>query len=577
MSERDAGDVIAQIALDAFGRFCNEFAEITSRAGKRFADRDWQGLLDDTITRLELYNLLVDQAVTEIAAEGGTDPADRHSWEQARRLVDSGLAGQSGAEIGRTFFSSLTRRILKTEGTDPTVEFTDDRSAPSAEEPQLLHFEAGSAGDMLLGVLHEMDFDASWQNVERDVRLAAREIRRRFALHGQEDEVASIEVYPQPFYRGRAAYVVGAITAGTLSLPLAIAVHHTTRGLIVGAVLLELDDISVLFSYTRSSFMVSTDDPGRLVAYLRRLIPHRKPAELYAAIGYNKHGKTERYRDLRRYIEQSGERFEYARGIRGMVMIVFTLPGYDAVFKVIRDRFPYPKQTTRRQVMAKYRLVFRHDRAGRLIDAHEFEHLRFDRRQFAPELLAELETQASRSVTVGTDLVTLHHVYVERKVIPLDIYLRESNPVKAAVAMIDYGRAIKNLAMADIFPGDMLLKNFGVTRSGRVVFYDYDELSRVTDCNFREMPETGEPDQEMSADPWFGVGDNDVFPEEFPNFLGIRGELRSVLNQHHEDLFGVRFWRRVQDRIESGEVIEIFPYDRSRRLGAGVRRRARSK
>jgi isocitrate dehydrogenase kinase/phosphatase len=203
--------------------------------------------------------------------------------------------------------------------------------------------------------------------------------------------------------------------------------------------------------------------------------------------------------------------------------------------------------------------------------------MRFSRQQFVPELLAELETQASRSVTVGPDLVTLHHVYIERKVIPLDIYLRESNPVKAGAAMIDYGRAIKNLAMADIFPGDMLLKNFGVTRSGRVVFYDYDELSRVSDCNFREMPETREPDQEMSADPWFGVGDNDVFPEEFPNFLGIRGELRSVLNQHHEDLFGVRFWRRVQDRIESGEVIEIFPYERSRRLGAGVRRRARSK
>jgi len=577
VTERDVGDAIAQIALASFDRFCNEFAAITSRAGERFADRDWPGLHDDSIARLELYNVLVDQAVTDIGVEIGDDAADHHNWETARRLVDAGVAGRPGAEIGRTFFSSLTRRVLKTEGTDPTVEFTDDGSAFSAEEPQLLHLEEGAAGDMLLGVLQAVGFDASWQNVERDVRLAAREIRRRFELHGQENEVASIEIYPEPFYRGRAAYLVGAITAGTLSLPLAIAVHHTTRGLIVGAVLLEPDDISVLFSYTRSSFMVTTDDPGQLVTYLRRLIPHRKPAELFAAIGYNKHGKTERYRDLRRFIEQSGERFEYARGIRGMVMIVFTLPGYDAVFKVIRDRFPYPKQTTRRQVMAKYRLVFRHDRAGRLIDAHEFEHMRFSRQQFVPELLAELETQASRSVTVGPDLVTLHHVYIERKVIPLDIYLRESNPVKAGAAMIDYGRAIKNLAMADIFPGDMLLKNFGVTRSGRVVFYDYDELSRVSDCNFREMPETREPDQEMSADPWFGVGDNDVFPEEFPNFLGIRGELRSVLNQHHEDLFGVRFWRRVQDRIESGEVIEIFPYERSRRLGAGVRRRARSK
>jgi isocitrate dehydrogenase kinase/phosphatase len=173
-------------------------------------------------------------------------------------------------------------------------------------------------------------------------------------------------------------------------------------------------------------------------------------------------------------------------------------------------------------------------------------------------------------VTISGETVILHHVYVERKVIPLDIYLRESNPLKSRTAIIDYGRAIKNLAMSNIFPGDMLLKNFGVTRSGRVVFYDYDELSRVTECNFRDLPQTGDPDREMSAEPWFGVGGNDVFPEEFRNFLGMRGELREVLERHHSDLFEVRFWKRIQERVRSGEVIEIFPYDRSRRLGASL-------
>jgi isocitrate dehydrogenase kinase/phosphatase len=339
--------------------------------------------------------------------------------------------------------------------------------------------------------------------------------------------------------------------------------------------LTERDDISVLCSYTRSSFLVDVADPVALVNFLHRLIPHRKSAELYSVIGFNKHAKTERYRDLRRFIDGSDVRFEYARGIRGMVMIVFTLEGYDAVFKVIRDRFPYPKQTTRGQVMSKYRIVFGHDRAGRLIDAHEFEHMAFARDRFDPELLDELTLSASRSVTISHDTVVLHHVYVERKVTPLDIYLRESNPLKSRAAIIDYGRAIKNLAMSNIFPGDMLLKNFGVTRSGRVVFYDYDELTRITECNFRELPQTQDPDREMSAEPWFGVGDNDIFPEEFQNFLGIRGELRDVLMRHHGDLFGVRFWHRVQERVRSGEVIEIFPYDRSRRLGSTVSRRTR--
>jgi isocitrate dehydrogenase kinase/phosphatase len=506
----------------------------------------------------------------------GDDLLVHANWTEAREIYKTDVESHRGTEIGKTFFNSITRRVLKTEGTDQRVEFTcDDPSLPT-KEPDLVRHEGGSLEQLLIDLLRPAGSGAEWQNLERDVRLAALEVERRFALHGETSAVTRIDCYPAPFYRGRAAYVVGDITAGSVTLPLAIAIHHTSRGLTVGAVLLEPDDISVLFSYTRASFLVEAEQPGELVTYLRRLMPHRKPAELYTAVGYNSHGKTERFRDLRSFLAESGESFEYARGIRGMVMIVFTLPGYDAVFKVIRDRFPFPKQTTRRQVMAKYRLVFKHDRAGRLIDAHEFEHLRFCRDRFSDDLLNELQNEAARSVSVDGGDVTLHHVYVERKVIPLDIYLRESNLVKASAAVIDYGRSIKDLAMSDIFPGDMLLKNFGVTRSGRVVFYDYDELSRVTECNFREMPDTSDPDREMSADPWFGVGDHDVFPEEFRGFLGIRGELRAVLEQHHSDLFGVRFWKRIQDRVRSGEVIEIFPYKRSRRLGAGIRGRARS-
>lgn len=568
-------DRIVDISVSGFDRYCTEFAAITRRATTRFMGRDWNGLQNDAAERLALYNATVASAVTLIREIPHAGAADRSAWVAAKLQFDAALGDDPFAPIGKTFFSSITRRVLETEGTDPAVEFTDDAEPATKVEPVLLLANDGSTEDKLIEVVHGTVFEAAWQNLARDARLASIEIERRFSSHGETRDVDAVAVYPHPFYRGRAAYIVGTIRAGEITLPLAIAVHHTYRGLTIGAILTEQDDMSVLFSYTRSSFLVEIDDPTAMVNFLNRLIPHRKPAELYSAIGFNKHGKTDRYRDLRAFIDGSDVCFEYARGIRGMVMIVFTLEGYDAVFKVIRDRFPYPKQTTRRQVMSKYRIVFGHDRAGRLIDAHEFEHMRFNRDRFAPELLAELKEAASRSVTVTDETVILHHVYLERKVVPLDIYLRESNPLKSRAAIIDYGRAIKNLAMSNIFPGDMLLKNFGVTRSGRVVFYDYDELTRVTECNFRELPQTADPDREMSAEPWFGVGENDVFPEEFQNFLGIRGELRDVLMRHHGDLFRVRFWRRVQERVRSGEVIEIFPYDRSRRLGSGVMRRTR--
>ena len=567
MDRSQLAERIAAAINEAYGHYSSQFAKITRRAGDRFEHRDWHGLHEDSIERLDLYAESVDKAVAAAETLVGSVGLDHATWEAARIDCAGLFDARPDSEIAETFFNSVTRRIFQTEGVDAAIEFVHE-SEPISGEPDLAGYErVGYLEDLLVTVLNGVGWEARWSNLRRDVRLAAAEVLRRLEIRGLNEEPDRIELLRTPFYRSQSAYLVGRIIVGDEWVPLALAVHHTSRGLSLGAALVESQDLSVLFSYTRSPFLVATTWPGALVDYLRSIMPGKRAAEMYTAIGYHKHGKTELFRDFKHHVESSQEMFVPARGIRGMVMIVFTMPGYDVVFKVIKDRFPFPKQTTRRQIMSKYRLVFRHDRAGRLIDAHEFEHLRFAKDRFDPDLLAELESTATRSVTVGDDVV-LHHVYVERRVTPLDIYVREANAIKARSAIVDYGRAIKNLAASNIFPGDMLLKNFGVTSSGRVVFYDYDEIIPLTECKFREMPTTDRPDDEMSADPWFGVGDYDIFPEEFTRFLGIRGELREAFDYYHSDLFGVRFWHRIQDRVRSGEVIEVFPYKRSRRLGA---------
>ena len=465
--------------------------------------------------------------------------------------------------------------MLGTVGVDPGVEFTgvEFSGTPAvAGDPPLVRHSGPDPAELIGRIVSSAGIDGRWRNLTRDAVLGGAEIRRALRLHGIAGEVDEAVMADQPFYRGQGAYLVGQLRAGGATLPMAVAVHHTSRGLVIGAVLTEPEEVGVLFSYTRAAFCVATDRPAALVTFLAGLVPSRTRAELYTAIGYPKHGKTELFRDFSRHIATSSDRFDHTRGIKGMVMIVFTVPGYDVVFKVIRDRFPFPKETTRRRVMDRYRLVARHDRAGRLVDAAEFENLRFPVDRFEPGLLDELTIEAARSVVVDGDHLTLRHVYVERRLAPLDLYLREANPVRARAAIVDYGRAIKNLAAANIFPGDMLLKNFGVTRGGRVVFYDYDEITPLVECNFRRLPESDRPDEEMAADPWFGVGSHDIFPEEFSRFLGLRGELWQALDYHHGDLFEVRFWQRMQDRIRAGEAIEIFPYSRSRRLGAHLRR-----
>jgi isocitrate dehydrogenase kinase/phosphatase len=328
-------------------------------------------------------------------------------------------------------------------------------------------------------------------------------------------------------------------------------------------------DVSIVFSFTRSYFHADLERVAEAVVFLKSLMPRKPVSELFTVLGRARQGKTERYRELMRNLERTDDLFVHAAGERGLVMVCFTLPSFDVVFKVIRDRFAYPKTVLREEVMAKYRLVFIHDRAGRLVDAQEFRRLRFPRARFAPELLEELRRETAGTVHEdGADLV-FDHLYIERRMTPLNLYLRQAPGAEAERAVLDYGQCIRDLAYTNIFPGDLLLKNFGVTRNGRVIFYDYDELCRVTDCNFRDVPPVTHEEDEMRGEAWFYVAENDVFPETFLNFLAFSDEQRAALLRVHGEILTAGFWRGVQHRLTEGEVLEVLPYHPHRVRVAG--------
>jgi isocitrate dehydrogenase kinase/phosphatase len=307
---------------------------------------------------------------------------------------------------------------------------------------------------------------------------------------------------------------------------------------------------------------VDLDPVGPVVEFLRTLMPRKSLAELYTVLGRAKQGKTERYRSLYAHLASSDDRFVHAEGQRGMVMLVFTLGSYDSVFKVIRDRFPFPKTTSRPEVEDRYLFVFEHDRVGRLVDAQEFRRLRFPRSRFAPELLDELLRECAETCRLEGDDLIIGHCYIERRLKPLDVYLQTVEPAAARAAIRDYGRAIRELAMSNIFPGDLLLKNFGVSRNGRVIFYDYDELCLVTDCTYRDLPRARFDEDETRGEPWFYVGPNDVFPEQFLDFLGLRGELREEFLAHHADLLTADYWRELKAAHQAERWLEVLPYAR---------------
>ena len=568
----------AQRAEQAFLDYQERFHVITRRARDRFLSRDWQGSYADAAERLQLYAKVIADLTADIRNLMGPRVEDRNIWKAIKAVYSSLIARCSAWEVAESFFNSLTRRIFATAGVDQAIEFVDtDFDAPPTSSPRDVscHYSGTDLCQLLIEALTNPAAggfaERHWADLARSVTLAAKRIERMFSKAGPSAGTANLnlEMISSVFYRGRGAYFVARIIRerDRASVTLAFSLRHASEhGITLDAVLLGEVDLAILFSYTRAYFRVDAPCPYDLVRRLQELMPRKRLIDLYNAIGYHRHGKTEFYRDFVAHLRASHDNFITAEGVRGMVMVVFTLPSYDVVFKVIKDRFDFPKETSRTDVMRRYRLVFEHDRAGRLVEAHEFEHLRIPQNRFDPGLLADLGREAGETVRLDQDDVIIAHAYVERRIRPLNLFLHEASVDAGVAAARDYGQAIKDLASSNIFPGDILTKNFGVTRQGRVVFYDYDELCFVTDCHFREMPQATTYEEEISAEPWFSVRDNDIFPEEFPNFLGLPEAARTALFEKHGDLFQADYWREVQRKLKAGEILEVFPYGTERRL-----------
>ncbi len=579
MSDAPLPDVArrgADVLFGAYVDYTHAFGEITRRAPARFSARDWHGMREDALERLELYRKVLDPAVTGLEALLGPGVSDKPVWTAMKGVFAARVQGRVDIELAETFFNSASRRVFRTVGVDPRVEFVASEvpAVSLGTAPVLAETFSGARGTAvaLRQILAARSFSAGWEDASRDARLAAERLDAHLEELWGAPGFDTAEVLRPVFFRNKGAYIVCRIRREGRSMPLVLALLNTDGRVALDAVLLDEDEASVVFSYTRSYFHVDVENAAALVAFLKTIMQRKPVAELYTALGFNKHGKTELFRGLLRHLAVSDDPFVLAPGEAGMVMIVFTLPAYDVVFKVIRDVFAYPKSTERKDVLEKYRMVFRHGRAGRLVDVQEFEHLEFPRSRFAPDLLEKLLAVAPSTVEVVGETVVVHHLFTERRLTPLDLFLRAAPPDAVRRAILDFGESLRDLARTNIFPGDLLLKNFGLTRYGRVVFYDYDEIAFLTDVNFREMPSQGDGDEEGGSEPSFYVGENDVFPEEFLTFMGLRGVAREAFLEAHSDLLGVGFWLGTQRLIRSGEILDVFPYPESRRLlrsGAG--------
>ena len=547
----------------AFEDYNDSFRNITQRAQRRFEAREWQLGQRDAVERIELYDHRVERCLAGLVGMLGRHIAEEATWNAARAEFSRLTTDRPDCQFYATFFNSLTRKVFATIGVNPAVEFVAEADDAGHSAAPILEVSLqGGLAQGLEALLAGLPWSGQLHDAVHSAQFIAEEIQGVLKVRGLETQLTRLEALEPVFYRGTRAYVVGRICGEGWTFPLVIALAHPESGIVADTVMISDYELRPLFGFSRSYFHVDLAAVEPVVRYLCSIMPGKPVDELYAVLGRAKQGKTERYRRLFRHLAASTDLFVHAEGVPGMVMVVFTLNSSDLVFKVIRDHFAFPKTTSRAEVMEKYRFVFRHDRVGRLVDAQEFRRLRFPRERFAPELLAELLNSAADTCRLDGDDLIIDLCYLERRLKPLDVYLREAEPEAARRAIRDYGQAIRDLALSNVFPGDLLLKNFGVSRHGRVIFYDYDELCLVTECRFRDLPAARDYDEEMRAEPWFYVGPDDVFPAQFIEFLGLRGELRDEFLQYHAALLDADYWRQLKSAHAAETHLEVVPYQR---------------
>ena len=571
-SQQDLAFLIAQGMLDGFNRHYRLFRETSRYARSLFEAGQWAEIQRISRERIQFYERRVTETVEYLQRRFNSDRLPDTIWQQVKLHYIAVLANHKQPELAETFFNSVTCRILHRSYYHNDFLFvrpTISTEHMDSDPPTYRSYYPAKTGlrATIAQVLRDFGLRNPFRDLHRDTRWLLRAWRAHLPRPFLPDANHQIQVLTSLFFRNKGAYAIGKIINGNHEYPFAIAVLRNDDGSIyLDTVLLDTEQLSILFGYSRSYFMVDMEVPSGYVEFLKSLLPNKPAAEIYTTLGLQKHGKTLFYRDFLHHLRHSSDDFVIAPGIRGLVMLVFTLPSYPYVFKVIKDVIYPPKDTDRRRVIEKYLLVKYHDRVGRMADTLEYKDVAFPKGRFAPEVLEELRALAPTVFEEEGETLIVKHVYIERRMVPLNMYLDGADDEQVTHAIRDYGNAIKQMAAANIFPGDLLFKNFGVTRFGRVVFYDYDEVAYMTDCTFRRMPAPRTPEDEMSAEPWYPVGANDVFPEEFAAFLLGDPRVRKVFLEHHADLLEADHWNATKQRIAAGHIEDVFPYPEALRF-----------
>jgi isocitrate dehydrogenase kinase/phosphatase len=570
---RESAHTIARIILEGFDRHYTAFRGNSQLAKNKFERGEYSAIRELLSERISFYDHRVKE--TSLLLEKKYDEKIKQDlfWPEVKKAFIMLLTEHKQPELAESFFNSIATQVLdrnyfqnyKYLFVRPSISTEYLDSVPSSYRvyyPREIGFRSTTKV-----ITKDIDLNCPWENINRDIRaLIKKTIQILQNINPTKD--FQIHIMRSLFFRNKGAYMIGRIVSDGNPTGFAIPILKNKNGeLFLDTIVFEKENLGVLFSFSRAYFMADMEVPAAYVNFLKSIMPSKPTSELYTMLGLQKQGKTLFYRDFLHHLKNSTDKFVLADGIKGLVMLVFNLPSFPYVFKVIKDK--RQKDVSREHIRNRYHLVKHHDRVGRLADTWEYSNVDFPIKRFDNDLLEELRRDAPSMFEQVGDHIIIKHVYIERRMIPLNIFIEKMSDRKVESAIVEYGDAIKQLLSVNIFPGDLLYKNFGMTKNGRVVFYDYDEIQYITECVFRSVPPPNNPEDELSEEPWYSIGPNDVFPEEFETFLLSNGKIRKAFLKSHADLLSPSYWKTQQEKIKKGYFEDVFPYSEEERFTPG--------
>ncbi|ATC94986.1 bifunctional isocitrate dehydrogenase kinase/phosphatase [Pseudoalteromonas tunicata] len=571
----DNPQLIANLILKGFKKHYQLFQEITAIAPKAFNQANWLAIQKASADRISYYDDRVNETIAELKARLILDQSEQPNvqlWRDIRAIYQQLLLFHPQPELAESFYNSVFCRLFHYGYFNNDFIFvkstlSEQPTIPSAAEYRSYFPVVDGLKQTIRDIIKQFNFEVPFVNLERDIRLLVKAFIKQSPNSHHHAHQMRFDILKSPFYRNKAAYIVGRVVSKSGIQPFIVPIlHHFNHGLYLDALITQSSHMRVIFGFARAYFMVQTEAPSAIVHFLNQLMPNKTPAELYSALGFHKQAKTQFYRELQHQLNQTKEQFESAAGTKGMVMTVFTLPSFPYVFKVIKDKFGEGKPFGRDTVLARYQLVKRHDRVGRMADTIEYSNVAFPLCTISDSLLEELKTTVASALEFRDNLLIIKHLYIERRMTPLNLYLQTATLEQTRTVMDEYGQALKEMISVNIFPGDMLLKNFGVTSHQRVIFYDYDEVQYLTDMNFRALPKAKNYDDYLMAHSSYSVAPQDVFPEQLTTFVTTNATVRNLLEQLHPQLLDVDYWQQAQRNIKANKFANICPYPKALRF-----------